>query len=119
MELPLMEIFEGRDEDFIVLNNGRKISPMAVTGTLDHIPGLKQFRVIQEKRELMVVQIVAGAKYSQDVPLKTQNLLRELVGDEMHIEIRMVSEISKEPTGKVRAVISKVLDSKKSIDVMG
>jgi len=119
MELPLMEIFEGRDEDFIVLNNGRKISPMAVTGTLDHIPGLKQFRVIQEKRELMVVQIVAGAKYSQDVPLKTQNLLRELVGDEMHIEVRMVSEISKEPTGKVRAVISKVPDAKKSIDAIG
>ena len=37
---------------------------MAVTGTLDHIPGLKQFRVIQEERDLMVVQIVAGAKYS-------------------------------------------------------
>lgn len=119
MELPLMEIFEGRDEDFIVLNNGRKISPMAVTGTLDHIPGLKQFRVIQEKRELMVVQIVAGAKYSQDVPLKTQNLLRELVGDDMHIEVRMVSEISKEHTGKIRAVISKVPDAKKSIDAIG
>jgi hypothetical protein len=31
----------------------------------------------------------------------------------------MVSEISKEPTGKVRAVISKVPDAKKSIDAIG
>jgi phenylacetate-CoA ligase len=119
MELPLMKIFEGRDEDFIVLNNGRKISPMAVTGTLDHIPGLKQFRVIQEERDLMVVQIVAGTKYSQDVPIKTENLLRELVGGEMRIEVRMVSEISKEKSGKIRAVISKVSNSQKSMDAIG
>jgi phenylacetate-CoA ligase len=119
LELPLMEIFEGRDEDFIVLNNGRKISPMAVTGTLDHISGLKQFRVIQEERDLMVVQIVAGAKYSQDVPLKTENLLRELVGGEMRIEVRMVSEIFKEKSGKIRAVISKVSNSQKSMDAIG
>jgi hypothetical protein len=67
----------------------------------------------------MVVQIVAGTKYSQDVPIKTENLLRELVGGEMRIEVRMVSEISKEKSGKIRAVISKVSNSQKSMDAIG
>jgi phenylacetate-CoA ligase len=119
IQFPLMSVVEGRVDDMVKTPSGRVISPNSITNVMETVDGIGQFRVIQEKKDLMVIEIVAGAKFSQDTPLKAQNLVGELVGDDMRIEVRMVSEISKEHTGKIRAVISKVPDAKKSIDVMG
>jgi phenylacetate-CoA ligase len=118
-QLPLMTVVEGRIDDMVKTPSGKVISPNSITNVMEAVDGIRQFRVIHEKKDLMVVQIVAGTSFSQDTPRRTQNLLRELVGDDMHIEVRMVSEISKEHTGKIRAVISKVPDAKKSIDAIG
>jgi phenylacetate-CoA ligase len=118
-QLPLMTVVEGRIDDMVKTPSGRVISPNSITNVMEAVDGIGQFRVIHEKKDLMVVQIVAGAGFSQDTPRRTQNLLRELVGDDINIEVRMVSEISKEHTGKIRAVISKVPDSKKSVDARG
>lgn len=117
--LPLMTVVEGRIDDMVKTPSGKVISPNSITNAMEAVDGIGQFRVIQEERDLMVVQIVAGVKYSQDVPLKTENLLRELVGGEMRIEVRRVSEICKEKSGKIRAVLSKVSNSKKPVDAMG
>jgi phenylacetate-CoA ligase len=114
-----MTVVEGRIDDMVKTPSGKVISPNSITNVMEAVDGIRQFRVIHEKKDLMVVQIVAGTSFSQDTPRRTQNLLRELVGDDMHIEVRMVSEISKEHTGKIRAVISKVPDAKKSIDAIG
>jgi long-subunit acyl-CoA synthetase (AMP-forming) len=43
---PIVE-FVGRQIDFIVLPNGKRISPYAVDAQLDEVPGLDQFRVVQ------------------------------------------------------------------------
>lgn len=115
-QLPLMSVVEGRIDDMVKTPSGKVISPNSITNVMEAVDGIGQFRIIQEEKNLMVVKIVAGPGFSQDTPLKAQDLLRELVGDDMRIEVRMVSEISKEHTGKIRAVISKVSDSKKPMD---
>ena len=115
-QFPLMTVVEGRIDDMVKTPSGKVISPNSITNVMEAVDGIGQFKVIQEKKDLMVVQIVAGAGFSQDTPRRAQNLLKELVGEDMRIEFRMVSEISKEHTGKIRAVISRVPDSKKSVE---
>jgi phenylacetate-CoA ligase len=109
IELPLMEIIEGRDEDFIVLKGGKLISPMMVTGTLDHIPGIRQFRVIQEDSGTIVAVLVKGDGFMPETVQRVKNDLKDVLGGEMNIQCQVVEEIPRESSGKVRAVISKVI----------
>ena len=109
IELPLMEIIEGRDEDFIVLKSGRVVSPMMVTGTLDHVPGIKQFRVVQEDMGTLTVTIAIEEGFdSNSIEGKVESALSAVVGSGMAIFCKVVADIPREPSGKVRAVISKV-----------
>jgi phenylacetate-CoA ligase len=108
MALPLMEIVEGRDEDFILLANGRRIGPMVVTGTLDYVPGLKQFRVIQERADSVLVVLARGKDFGSETVAQVEKELRKIFDQEMAITCRVVDDIPRETSGKVRAVISKV-----------
>jgi phenylacetate-CoA ligase len=119
IQLPLMSVVEGRVDDLVKTPSGKMISPNSITNVMEAVDGIGQFRVIQERKDLMVIEIVEGAGFSKNTPLRVQDLLRELVGHDMYIEVQMVSEISKEHTGKIRSVISKVPDSKKSVNARG
>src|SRR3990172_3381165 len=66
IELPLMEIVEGRDEDFIQRKDGKRISPMMITCTLDPIPGLKQFRIVQERADSITSIIAKGKDFEPE-----------------------------------------------------
>jgi phenylacetate-CoA ligase len=108
VELPLMRTVEGRDEDFITLNDGRRISPMMVTGTLDFVPGIKQFRVVQENMEEITVLLAKGNDFGQDTISKAEKGLKDIFGNGIKIKCNAVEEIPRENSVKVRAVISKV-----------
>lgn len=107
-ELPLMSIVEGRVDDMICTSSGKVISPNSITNAMEAVKGISQFRVIQEKKDLLLAQIVKGRGFSSDTPRMTQQLLKELVGGEMEVRIQMVDDIPREHTGKIRAVISKM-----------
>lgn len=107
-ELPLMRTVEGRDEDFITLSDGRKISPMMITGTLDHVPGIRQFRVIQESMEEIIVLLAKGEGFITETQQRAETGLRRILGAGMNIKCHVLDDIPRESNGKVRAVISKV-----------
>ncbi len=108
MELPMMEIIEGRDEDFIVLRGGRSVSPMIVTGTLDHIPGIKQFRVIQEDLCSLAAVVAKGKNFGPDTVDRVGRELKGILGENIDIRCQAVEDIPRDPSGKVRAVISRL-----------
>jgi len=108
IELPLMEIIEGRDEDFIVLKGARVVSPMVITGTLDHITGIKQFRVVQEDIDTVSAALAMGDGFNSDTIFKAEKALKGILGDDIKIRCEAVEDIPREASGKVRAVISKV-----------
>jgi len=108
IQLPLMEIVEGRDEDFVLLKGGTTISPMVLTGTLDHIPGVKQFKVIQESIDTIQVDLARGKDFNSDTVNQAKDALMNILGKDMKIICRDVDDIPRESSGKVRAVISKI-----------
>ena len=110
MEFPLMEIIEGRDEDVVVLKDGTSISPMMVTGTLDHIAGIRQFRVVQERIDAVKVTIARKEGFTVNTIDQVESSLKTLLGEDMVIKCNEVNDIPKESSGKVRAVISKVVN---------
>jgi phenylacetate-CoA ligase len=102
----VFESIDGRIEDYVVTPDGR------VVGRLDHV-----FKKLTDIAEAQLVQLAVDRLIVYVVPLPSYGeaseraLLRELrarLGDEMRIVVERVSEIARQPNGKLRAVKSLV-----------
>lgn len=106
--LPLLEVIIGRSDDVIILPSGKKISPLRLY-LAKTIEGVKYYRVIQEKRHLIIVQVVKNSLFSETSLKKIQNQLKiACLNEDVEIKVKFVDEIPRENTGKLRTVISKV-----------
>jgi phenylacetate-CoA ligase len=106
--LPMMKLIEGRKDAFIQLPNGKILPPIVWTILLRPFR-LKQFKVIQEKKDKIKIQMVPEGNNSMNEFLKIVNdRILTFLGQNIPIEIEEKEEIPREPSGKVRTVISKV-----------
>jgi phenylacetate-CoA ligase len=106
--LPLLENLEGRTTDFVVAADGTMMHGLALIYVIRELPGISNFKLIQESLTLLRVQLVLDdpTDHSQ-LPLIRQGLIARL-GQSVTIEFELLSEISSEASGKYRYVISKV-----------
>lgn len=105
---PLIKSIEGRADDFLTLPSGRVISPRTIN-VIENIPGIIQYRTIQQKRDTFFVQVVPNEEFS----VKSEDEIRQQIrlgclGEDIKIEIETVKELPRERTGKLRTIISNV-----------
>jgi len=105
--LPLMRMIEGRFNDFIVLKDGRRISPFQLTCAIENVPGIAKYQIVQEKVGRMVVRLVRGREFSQGAFGEIRQRLYPLVGEGMEIDFQVLEDVQKE-TRKYQVVLSKV-----------
>jgi len=111
--LPLMKLVEGRRDSFLILPDGRLLSPMSfwtVMRYFEHADEIDSFRVIQKKIESLEVYVKTRNSLT---PLET--LERTLVGhirrclqiDESSLDVQVdfVKEIPVDRSGRLRSVI--------------
>ena len=110
--LPLMKNIVGRTDDLVLRSDGRIVVPENFANIMRNIPGIAQFRVIQENENLIAVQLVKGKNFSEATVQRVIEDVKEVVGNDVTVEPRIVDEIEKDQSGKIRAVISKVHSSK-------
>lgn len=106
--LPLMKCVEGRADDMVIALDGKVFVPENFAQMMRNIPGIGQYRVIQEKKDMIVVQIVKGKGFT----LKTTELIteefRQILGSEVQVKPIVVDNIKRDSCGKLRAVLSKI-----------
>lgn len=113
--LPLMKMMEGRTDDFLTALDGRRISPLVFSPyPFENLERIKQFRVIQEKRNRLKFQLVLKEKLSnqEEIFEKARRKIKELFGEGMCVDFQILPEIDRNPSGKLRKVISRVPPSK-------
>jgi phenylacetate-CoA ligase len=106
--LPLMEKFEGRAEDFIKVPDGKVFAPTIFFVIMRNIRGIKQYRIVQEKIDKLLVYLVPAMDFNLEVTYRVQQEIRKILKNNVHIEIKIVDELPRDPSGKLRSVISKV-----------
>ncbi|HOW15067.1 hypothetical protein [Methanosarcina sp.] len=106
--LPLMKLIEGRSDSFMQVPDGRIFSPIIWTLIIRKIPGIGQLKAIQEKIDLIRVLVVKSPEFSQSTILQIEHDIKEVMGQEINVEVEIVDEIPKDKSGKVRAAVSKV-----------
>ena len=106
--LPLLEKIEGRADDFFIAEDGTAISPSVIVNQVKLIPGLGQFRMIQHDLKRVTTEITADGRSIQDTVAGVKNTMTNIMGRNLIIEVKAVSNISPDPSGKIRSLISKV-----------
>ncbi|MDH5174679.1 MAG: hypothetical protein OEW43_05405, partial [Elusimicrobiota bacterium] len=105
---PIIELVEGRTNDFVTLASGKILSPLLLLLCLEKIDGISQYRLVQEKLDTFNVQIIERQNFTEATKEKIRKKLKEILGGNAQINIDMVRELPRDKSGKVHPVVSKV-----------
>jgi phenylacetate-CoA ligase len=109
--LPLMKMVEGRKDDFLTAMDGRIVSPLVFCCMwyLGYPQGVSQFRVIQEARDRLIIQLTGlKAPLDEKIMDDARSRLGEILGKDMRVEFQLVDILDRDPSGKLRKVVSRV-----------
>jgi phenylacetate-CoA ligase len=97
---------DGRSEDYVVLPDGTRL------GRLDHVfkdaVTVREAQIVQRRVGEITVNVVPGDGYSRDTEEAFLDDLRRRLGDGTVVQVRHCESIPREPSGKLRFVISDV-----------
>jgi phenylacetate-CoA ligase len=106
----LIMSIEGRYDDFIKLRGNKLISPRILVPIIESIPGVSEFQVVQDKEDEIIVYIVKMECYDDSILFQTvdREFKKILENDVLLINTRIVEDIPRALSGKLRSVISRL-----------
>lgn len=110
--LPLIREVQGRSNDLLLGLNGQRVHGTAFSTLLRELPGVEQFKIVQEALAFVRLQLVVGPGYDRArASERMRAAFRHHLGDRVTVEIEEVAAIAPEPTGKYRYVVNKIQES--------
>jgi phenylacetate-CoA ligase len=106
--LPLLEEIQGRTTDFVVAQDGTVMHGLALVYVVRDIPGVRQFKVIQESLNKTRVLLAVDANFSESDVEYIRRGIGKRLGAGVQVHIEQVPEIAPEASGKFRYVVSHV-----------
>lgn len=104
--LPLLREIQGRTTDFVVTEDGTVMHGLALIYILRDIPGIRAFKIIQESRQRTIVLLSTEPDFDPAWGSDIIAAFKRRLGASVHVELRHVSEIPLERSGKFRYVVS-------------
>jgi phenylacetate-CoA ligase len=111
---PMIKQLKGRLTDFIILPSGKRLTPLLFFNVLGNTPAIAQYRIIQEKIDHLIIEIVPVTGFNQSHSAEIETELKKVVGEGMKIEILQRKEIDFTSIGKKRIIYSKVCNDEDS-----
>lgn len=105
--LPIMEVVEGRKEDFIRTRDGKLVHAAYLCYTLKD-DTVHEFKMYQKDLDRLHVQIVKSPQFGPDSEKILDSKLRTALGDEVKIEFEYLKRIPREQSGKLRYFVSEI-----------
>jgi phenylacetate-CoA ligase len=104
--LPLLERIQGRADDCVVMSDGRKIPSQPFYYSIEPVPGVKKWKVVQEDLLTIRVDIEPGPEFTGESRRLIERNLRKVVGETMKIEFVIGPSLPVLPSQKYRQVSS-------------
>ncbi len=112
---PLMTAPSGRDEDFLVLPDGRKVSPRTIDNIVGHelyaqlgnAESFVRYRLVQESADLVRVEAIIRSSTCSSLEQAIEAKLKHLHPG-MRCRLDLVERFPEDASGKVRRVVSRV-----------
>lgn len=109
--LPLIKKIVGRSGATVYATNGDKFHSILFyyifKGLQDKNTNVvKQFKIVQERKDKLVLQIVKDVNYGEHVPVYLNKVIKEKLGEGMEISYEFPESILRERSGKIRDFVS-------------
>jgi phenylacetate-CoA ligase len=72
------------------------------------IPGVGQFKAIQERKDLVRILVVRDQAFNEATVGQIVHDVQKVMGEEVRVDVEVVEEIPKDKSGKVRCAVSKI-----------
>lgn len=110
--LPLISEVHGRAYDLISTSSERKIHPEAIMYLFEGLQAeskvFEQFQVVQKSMLNFEVRVVPAEKWEDSYKNKLDQLFKEHIDPQAMVSFKIVHEIEREASGKLRVVKSEV-----------
>ncbi len=106
--LPLMKLVVGRDDDFIWLPSGKRVNPRTVIPFFELAPGVKEFRIVQEKKDFIAIDVMPGPAFTEKIKKKLIVDILHILGEPIEISVNECDEIPRGRHGRPRPIQSMV-----------
>jgi len=103
---PLIQVLQGRADDWLYSADGKRVSPLIFV--VASIPGVQQYRMIQKAYDHLIVEILPGQGFTQQTLAKAKEHVQQVMGAGLRVAVLQVKEIPRDPSGKMRRVISEI-----------
>jgi phenylacetate-CoA ligase len=109
--LPTIENIAGRANDMLRCPDGERRHALIFLAPLQEIPGVNQVQLVQRSDGSILVNTAcrAGSNWPA-ISRSIETAVRRLMGHQIEVTSRQLAEIPREPSGKIRAVISHLDD---------
>ncbi len=110
VNFPLLDMVEGRTDDLMITTNGYIVTPLIFFPyPFKSYEGIYQFRVIQENRYKITIELAADMDLLYEDSLENaRRSIKDVFGEDMEVDFSIVEKIEPEPNGKIKKIISKV-----------
>lgn len=106
--LSMVKTIYGREDDFIKLSNGTRVSPRNIN-LLEEVSGIKAYKITQESVNKITVNVVPLNRLTKKSIKQIEHIIkRGCNSKDMIVNVKQVSKISRDKSGKIRTVVSKV-----------
>ena len=107
--LPVIKNLDGRSSDLIYRPDGLVVPSLMLTDLFSDMPSIRQLQFVQERVNQLDVLLVVTEGYCEQTQAEVLRQVRQLMGNDITIQIRLVDEIARNPrSGKYREVISTI-----------
>lgn len=107
--LPLLELSGGRETDFLIATNGKKVSGIVLaTYVITNIPGVRQVQFVQDEPGAVTVHLVKGQAWQPDTESRLIRRIREFLGADVATNTVFRDHIPLTPSGKYRFSVSNI-----------
>lgn len=107
--LPVLKGLDGRVTDLVYRPDGSVVPGLMLTDLFMDMPSIQFAQFVQESVNELVVFLVVTSEFSDEIEREAIRQVRELMGWEIAVHIRHVSDIERNPrSGKFREVICKI-----------
>jgi phenylacetate-CoA ligase len=106
--LPVIREIVGRSTDYVIAQDGTRMPGTALTYVLREMPEIAAFKIVQETRELLRVQVVPAANWSSPIEESIRAGLRARLGRSTEVVVEVTDRIPPERSGKYRYIVSHV-----------
>ena len=106
--LPKLRAVEGRRTDFLVTPSGRVLHALSAIYILREMPGVRDFRVVQEAVDRLVVSLAPKQAIDAAGEASLRAQFAAVFGSDMHIKVVRANTLPRTASGKFRYVESRV-----------